>query len=280
MTDLATKPWYDTHEGIKKLLKEGLAGLHRLSEERHSAGYYRKERMGWWCVLGTFVFDKCGNTMVFTEGGPDYYTFNKSMPSVFSHEEWVDSGDKRMWGTTCGRIPPTDEVCPHCFDGWDLWNLKDHQFTFYDDKKSYHKSCFKLKQTQEELTYFEELFKEAGLQTRAMRLLPNGYSKSTSRPWILAETQFGWLKVGWRKRVISMHWDQFTISVDGLRLFDDQAVTKGAHMIHAWGKEACIDYIKRLMWAARQAETHRPCMSYCGFESRHAGSCRSEERPS
>jgi hypothetical protein len=283
MTETTTKPWYDTRKGITEALKDGLAGIHKISDERNEAGYERGERMGWWCVWGHYVFDECGNTLVFTEGGPDYYTFKSPIPSVFSREDWEASGDNRMWTMSPGRVPPADDVCPHCLEGWDHWNHKDHYFSPYGDRKSYHETCFRMKQVQEETDWFEELFKEAGLQVLRLRLLPNGYSKSIGRPWFLVQTPFGWLKIGWRKRVVSMDWKHFDVEVDGNKLFEDQQVTKGNRMVHAWGKEACVDYIRRLIWAAMRAEDLPPCMSYCKIFAetgrRHDGPCeRSEEQ--
>lgn len=61
-------------------------------------------------------------------------------------------------------------------------------------------------------------------------------------PWYLVKTDFGLIKIGWRKRVINIDW-----SDTGIRhVVTADEVTKNETMVHAWTKEKAIEYLKSL----------------------------------
>ncbi len=244
-----TDRWYDTREGIVACEQRGLAGLRDLSKARREA-YNRSENLAWWCVWAHYVFDRCGNTLVTNENAPDYYTFGATPPAVFDREEHqaVDKG--RPWSMSAGGIPPA-EVCPHCFEGWTRSNHKDH---FWDcNKGSFHQSCWDMKCVAGEIDFFTTVFEEAGLTYSELRLLPNGYSRRSPSPWFLLMTDHGPIKVGARKRVFEINWSHFEIAVDGTELFKDEEVTQAQSLVHAWGREKLIEYLRTLMARAGSA---------------------------
>ena len=247
ITDNTTRPWYDNAAGLTEALKDGLVGLHRICEARSEAGYGRKERLRWWCVLGAFVLDECGNTMRFTEGGPDYYTFNDIVPRVFTREDWEKSGDDRNWSMTIGHPPPHDDVCPHCLMGWttDRESLKNYHWNKYGDKKVYHETCFRLKAEESERDYFINLLDKA-IHYKSLRAIPNQYSRDMMRPWFIVETSVGPIKIGWRKSVMSIHWDKANIDIHGKDIAPE-GVTSGESFAHAWGEDAAIGYLRKLI---------------------------------
>lgn len=61
-------------------------------------------------------------------------------------------------------------------------------------------------------------------------------------PWWLVETPFGLIKIGWRKRVISIDWE--AIKFRGIITEDD--VTKTDTMVHAWSYVKAIEYLINL----------------------------------
>lgn len=62
-------------------------------------------------------------------------------------------------------------------------------------------------------------------------------------PWFLVETQYGFIKVGWRKRVLSINWE--STKLEALDLTKDE-VTKDKFMVHAWTWGKVVDYLSEL----------------------------------
>lgn len=63
-------PWYDDPIIIAEHLARSLTAFCVLVQERHNAGYVRRERLSEWCVLGRCILDACGNFTIITEGAP------------------------------------------------------------------------------------------------------------------------------------------------------------------------------------------------------------------
>jgi hypothetical protein len=74
----------------------------------------------------------------------------------------------------------------------------------------------------------------------------NEYSLD-GRPWFVVTTKVGRVKVGWRKRVISIDWSGSTVDRDAHDLFPDEDVTKVGRLIHAWGYEKAREYLKKIV---------------------------------
>lgn len=267
MPEISNKNWYDTKEGFEKALSGGLASLGELSRARTEAYYVRRERLGWWLVLRHFVFDECGNTMVITENAPDYYSWgNAYPPQVVTKEEWQATNQRRPMSSVMGSIPPSGEVCPRCLEGWTLSNVNNYEAVSYyrtgttpeeaasgkgRSQTHYHKDCRRLMIQQEDTRLFKEMLDKSGIVYTEMRAIPNGYSSSYASSWWIVETNYGPIKIGPRKRVISISWDNAPglKDVDGRKVFEDQVVTKDRYLIHAWSDDAAIKYLRALMSA-------------------------------
>jgi hypothetical protein len=251
---IATSPWYDTREGFEKALKSGLGGLREIADARRKAGYDEKKRLKTWYILGYFCFDACGNTMVITEGRPTYADFSKNVPRVLADAELKAVMGNRHWTMTMGSVPPTVETCPRCLEGWTLRNVENYKSKHDYSTETwthYHKNCWDLKITQGEIEFFDEILKEAGLGGFERRLIPAEYPDRPTAPWFMVETDLGPVKIGYRRRVISIEWPhaEGLKDVDGEELFKDEGVTKDHSLIHAWGKEKAVEYLKKLMAA-------------------------------
>jgi len=265
MSETIAKPWYDTREGFDKALRCGLASLRELAKARTTAGHDRKERLGTWIIQCHFWFDACGNTMVITENAPDYYSFgNKYPPDVISEDEWRATDQKQPMSMTMGSIPPSVEVCPRCLEGWTLRNVNNYKAVSFVRKDAtpeeeeanevwgwnhYHEDCHKLMVQQNSAEFFKELLDESGIVYTEMRAIPNGYSSSYPSSWWIVETTLGPIKIGHRKRVYSISWDNAPglKEVDGREIFADQQVTKGKYLVHAWGKDDAMKYLWKLV---------------------------------
>lgn len=72
---------------------------------------------------------------------------------------------------------------------------------------------------------------------------PRAYVKEIMEsPWWLVKTPLGLVKIGWRKRVISISWEDTTIR----KVVTTDDVTKDSTMVHAWDTGKAIEYLKAL----------------------------------
>lgn len=91
------------------------------------------------------------------------------------------------------------------------------------------------------------LFKLAGFDPIYVEWVPDQYSPDREYlPWAIVTTQFGRIKIGWRKRVISIDWTESKIRARGDELFKDEGVTTDPHLVHAYGYEKAAEYLKKL----------------------------------
>ena len=61
-------------------------------------------------------------------------------------------------------------------------------------------------------------------------------------PWWLIKTEFGLIRIGWRKRVITIDWSD----TDVRKIITEDDTTKEEHMVHAWTVEKAVEYLKAL----------------------------------
>jgi hypothetical protein len=111
---------------------------------------------------------------------------------------------------------------------------------------------------------FEALFTLAKIPILKKWDLVNCYWPDTiarehgESPWYLIKTQWGLIRIGWRKRVISIDWED-----TGLEAPDITAdnVTKDKFLIHAYGEEKALEYLKVLKYRLENKQIH-PNMEY------------------
>lgn len=77
--------------------------------------------------------------------------------------------------------------------------------------------------------------------------IPNGYSSDMINPWFLITTNRGIIRMGWRKRVIHIDWDESDITYRSEDLFPEEDVTKFDRTIHAHGYEKAREYLTVLL---------------------------------
>jgi hypothetical protein len=100
-------------------------------------------------------------------------------------------------------------------------------------------------ETREEVTSILTL---AGLRPERMWELANGYwplaptYDDVRSPWWLAQTSIGLIRIGSRKRVISIDWEATPIEAT----VTDDDVSKGPKMVHAYSTAKAVEYLTRL----------------------------------
>lgn len=239
---------YDNEEGIKKYLEKGLEGLHALIAERHKAGYERKEHLQQFVILGHFWLDSCGNVLQLE--GPN---LGLLLGDVLSMERLRSVfPDFELRGVGRGPLPKMGDKCVFCGHGWVLGTLHDSivdaAYEGETPKFSYrHEVCARVDLGRHTRAEFSEVFDAAGFTgLYELSAIPNEYCRCVRcGPWFVAETPYGQIKIGWRKRVINLDWSgtQNTFPT----LFAEEDVTQGTTYIHAWGYEKATDYLGRLL---------------------------------
>lgn len=74
----------------------------------------------------------------------------------------------------------------------------------------------------------------------------HGWSREIWYPWYLFETDVGLIKIGWRKRVISVDWE--STGIKWTRPIDPD-VTAGETFFHAYSYDKLYEYMKLLRGA-------------------------------
>lgn len=83
--------------------------------------------------------------------------------------------------------------------------------------------------------------------------IPNGYCARwccRHRPWFIVTTTIGRFVIGWRKRVIEIHWEQTRGTKTAEEIFYAEPVTKDKRMIHAWSLVDARRYIETIFSTA------------------------------
>lgn len=152
-------------------------------------------------------------------------------------------------------IPTAGSVCPCCGKTLTIDDVKNNPCV-YVDGKFYHDSCWRNYRKLTEVDKFTRrmvgvLYKDSDYQ---FELLPNGYCNQdcySHIPWFLFHTIDGDIIMGWRKRVISIEWQENYKPFDMNELFGTEDVTKwkkgGKRGIHAWGNEKAYEYLKKVL---------------------------------
>jgi len=94
----------------------------------------------------------------------------------------------------------------------------------------------------------ESILTLAGLKPIRMWELVNGYWPNSPnyddvrKPWWLAQTSVGLIRIGWRKRVMTIDWEATAVRF----IVTDDDVTKGDTMVHAWSAAKAVEYMSNL----------------------------------
>jgi len=246
-----TTPWYDTKDGIQEAVDKGIGGLVELSKARRDAGYDRKEYMTEWCVLQLFYLSSNGNFGKIVEGAPREHPRGYKLGDVATvAEAKAITGEGWSYSYTMAELPPSVEKCARCLRGWDKRNIFDHHERHKRDSPHIHETCHKLQSIETEQEFFKEVMERSEMPYTSMRAIPNEYHSGLyQNPWFIVETQWGPIRMGWRKRVINIDWSSSDIKHDGTVLFKeicDKGITCWETGIHAYGKDKAIEHLRVL----------------------------------
>lgn len=98
------------------------------------------------------------------------------------------------------------------------------------------------------------IFLLAGIEVLFVDEIANGYWPPvyTQRPpWFLVTTKYGVLKIGWRKRVLSVEWTRTKVRT---KLTTEENVTTEPDYTHAWSFAKAVEYMTTWRQAADALE--------------------------
>lgn len=121
---------------------------------------------------------------------------------------------------------------------------------FFNVWTYFHKACYAMQLSVDSEKEFKKIFHDAGFKNFEMAGIPNGYCPCEScAPWWNVKTEFGTIKIGWRKHVINIDWSELNRSIKRnkiLKLFTKEDVTKEKMYIHAWDNEKATEYLRKI----------------------------------
>lgn len=245
---LANMGDYNSVGGILRDLTD-LDSLHELIRARHEAGYQRKEHLDEFLIMGKWFTDSCGNFGRMTiEHRYKEVPWAKDLKPVVSTPSFWEPFRENISITTSlnNKIPRSHDRCPVCLKGWTLENADDaHPWLDVETPHLLHRNCIVLKRAVEGRSYYTDLFTKAGFHWFVLDEIQNEYwVSSLLEPWYLCRTLAGTINIGWRKRVMSIDWSDTRLDLSDL--FKSEDVTKGPHMIHAWGHDKAINYLTKV----------------------------------
>ena len=233
--------------GVKCRIQD-LKSLNKLLKDRRIYNRLGVGSLNKYVIFGRYRLDECGEVWTLAE----QYEVT-GIPLICTEDEFHEAYNKVkpdtwvLWKCGCD-IPDEDESCPWCTKKFTIDDVKNGRFGTINGKVA-HLQCVKQYEHEREIDkiiyQIMELIYEDGL---TFDLLPNGYCNQpcyAHKPWFLCHTPDGDIKIGWRKRVISIEWKENFKPFD-MSIFDSENVTKWERGIHAWGKNKAYEYIKKV----------------------------------
>ncbi len=246
---------FDTVKGIEKSLLS-LSDLNEMLQNRrifHKA--HESEPLNEFMLFGCFWLDQFGQIMSVEKTArgklktnsdvEDYRTFRRNNSEGFT----LTSGGY--------DIPTSGSVCPCCGKTFTIDDIKNNPCV-YVNGEFYHDSCWRNYRKLTEVDKFTRqmmdlVYKSTDYQ---FELLPNSYCNQdcySHIPWFLFHTIDGDIIMGWRKRVISIEWQENYKPFNMDELFVTEDVTKwkrgGKRGIHAWGDNKAYEYLEKVLKA-------------------------------
>ncbi|MDO5556746.1 MAG: hypothetical protein Q4G05_00660 [Clostridia bacterium] len=256
---------FDSASGIQKSLTSLEDFLKVLKLRDCFKKVYEKESLNEFVIFGKYVLTAYGEvyfikTQVKLELNDvctlDYY---RGMVNSFVKD--------KCYTTTVCTIPKLGSRCPVCGKEFSINDLKKEERFWKINNKIAHNKCYKEFYRFLEINNITRIVDQVYYDKPKYELLPNGYCNEECcehKPWFLFHTKDGDIRIGWRKRVISIEFQEGFKEFD-LSIFNNEDVTKlwvghsvnnntpkgtifnkGIFIIHAWSEEKAIEYLRKV----------------------------------
>lgn len=130
--------------------------------------------------------------------------------------------------------------------------IRDGDEGFVHVRTYQHSACHAATLATRMEAMFDSAFQMAGYGWAQFTPIPNQYgSGDYLGPWFEVRTGLGVITIGWRRRVIQIDWSQTGRDLE--HLFEE-AGTKAAHFVHAYGYPEASGYLERIRVALSSPE--------------------------
>lgn len=244
------KHTFDTIEGVSKSISN-LSNMNKMLQNREMyVMSHQNEKLNEYVIFGYLVLNQYGKVMACSNPEEDKLETDK----VETLEEFMLNRKNNLFGMYGGyNIPNADSVCPCCGKKITIEDVKNNLYTEVNHK-FYHTDCWINLRKRIEIDKCVRQLMDCIYEKKdcTFELLPNGYwNEYPYIPWFLFHTIDGDIIVGWRKRVISIEWQENYKKFDIEELFGMENVTKwekdGKRGIHAWGIEKAYEYLEKVL---------------------------------
>ena len=180
---------------------------------------------------------------------------NRRIPQVASVDEARLFSSR--WSMTFKVIPDAHAQCPQCLRGWTIRDLHDVA-SHLEEGVPMHGTCSTLKHYQ---SGFEQLQRiaHAVWPDAKLTMIPNEYDGRTSTeydfrpPWALIASPYGPIRIGWRRRVIHIDWEDAPrlSRIGGAGIVARIDITHGDSMVHCYSEVAAVCALQLIEAQAR-----------------------------
>lgn len=265
--------WYEDPEKIAEhLSRNGLEGLRTIVQTRMKLSLDERRELrdlvllrrfvlgcnGLWRILDAEIHEgrRVGAAIYFARNSDAYFEMCRRQRLAMTMEE---VGEEPSFSSTPASLP--DKPCDRCHGEWKLDNVHEardmsrepNQYTWR------HARCEQLRQIQDGYLELRTIVDDTPLRGAPMRLVPNQYWPDARGhdypvdPWAIVDTEFGEIRIGWRKRVIHIDWNRAPglASVHGKQIVAEPKVTHDTTMVHCWGTEEAVVALRKLCELAK-----------------------------
>ena len=239
---------FNSISGIKKNIKS-LSSLNKMLKNRRL--FYRADpdnELEEFMLFGFYYLNSCGGIMSIDKTYTDTWIPGKDV------ESYSDFHNRNKGYTLSDEyvIPPNGKKCPCCMKAFTIDDVKNNPCVKVRSTGTYyHETCWRDYRKQKEIYMFtcnlmDMIYKKTDY---TFELLPNGYCNRrccSHIPWFKFHTIDGDIIIGWRKRVISIEWQENYKPFD-MKLFSKEDVTKWNRGIHAWGENKAYEYLQKVV---------------------------------
>ena len=236
-------------------ISESISSLEKLNNMLTNRKLFRmankNEYLGKFIIFGRFYLDQFAQIWSLNAKDID--------DSIgISDVEYMDVFVKKLPSFTLSSnsfaIPKPNSICPCCGKMITIEDIKTNPCELINGKY-YHSSCFKNFRRLIEVDKLTRCLMDLiyDYKDYTFDLIPNGYCNQDCCdyiPWIKFHTPDGDIIMGWRKRVISIEWQENYKLFDMDKLFGKENVTKWVNGkkrgIHAWGDGKAIEYLEKV----------------------------------
>lgn len=211
--------------------------------KKYKKAYPNYSDFGEFVLYGKFFVDNRGNVMALDKryNVPDELITMAEFKKLYHSYEFLPFPVESMISSPLR--------CPYCSQEFTLNDILQDNLYWQSEEGITHRDCQDHFYELENKADLFSIIHYSGWDASNYTEIPNEYGCNCeickNRPWFIFHTSNGDIKIGWRKRVISIEFmegfTEFPMSI-----FEDEDVTKWEKGIHAWNKEKAIDYLAKV----------------------------------